>query len=523
MAVEELLALADEMARPFTDDARFSAPRKCMPQIDLVINDFRLFDRKLKSEISEMNKGDIFEALYDAQCDLTNDLYRQKVTWPLSDEAVEKMKTAIKSWWDRKHVGVACVLQTKLFLECPAMAMRHSVDFVKCRTQFMNDLSPLLWELGDTVPKSFQPGSSQLFLPSQLVQIPAITAHFIQCELPDSLGRSINHILIDAGTPVDWQPGNINRHDILGRTALYFACRDNDAIGAEQLLFANARVDICASNGLLPLHVAAIAGATSICEKICERRENVTSAPYDTDIRDGFGRSAFFWAVSFNHKDTATFFSSRIPSTSPSQDAHGFTAISVAASKGHQDMLQNLARNGFASDEPDFMGRSPLWYASRINSPNIMKFLDNEGALIDRKDIDGMAPVHIAAQTGSTAALEYLLSFNHHDEMWPGVYHWRVDLKAVNHCNQSPLVLAAAARHSSCVKQLAKHGRHALGEANVTHAAAISQQNGDTESFKTLVGLLNAFELITLSREPVLPFTQEAESTWQSNAFRTFL
>ena len=193
--------------------------------------------------------------------------------------------------------------------------------------------------------------------------------------------------------------------------------------------------------------------------------------PYNSNIRDGFGRSSLLWAASFGHRGTLTYLLSRIPATSTDQDTHGSIAVGVAASKGHLRMLEHLIKYRFEIDKPDTMGRSPFWYASRGSHRDVMKLLEEQGANVDRPDNAGMTPLFMAAHNGCTDIVEYLLSLNHHDPYLVTEYYARVRLLTLNKY-QSPLVLAAAAGHRSCVELLAKQGRRALGDENVLLAVA---------------------------------------------------
>ena len=495
MALEEMIHLAHAMTKPFINDPRFPILRHCMPQVYQLENDFKSFVRELRSEASRLDHGDLSTVLYNAQSVLDDDLFRRKFAWSSSEQLCEEMNDIIIF----EHIGVAHVRQTKLFLEYPAAAMTQSRSFIEVRTKFLREFDSLLRQLGHKVPKTFR--GSQLFLPTQLIKVPEIRAHFTKSELPDCLGRMITHMLVDAGCSNAWQAAHIDSSDILGRTALYYACRDHDVSNAEKLLSDGARLDIPATNGLLPIHLAAISGAKyqrvkisgaktseplSFCEMISEKWVNRTGHHYNVSIPDGSGRSAFLWAAFFGHRSTLEFICSRSPASLTYRDSHGSTAASLAVINGHMHILKWLIQHRFSMDDPDIMGCSPFWHASKLNFQDAMKLLAGHGASVERPDIAGMTPLHIAAHNGCTDAVDYLLSLNNLNSYALPGNQPRICLSKWNCMNQAPLVLAVIAGHQSCVQSLVKHGRIASGDANVLEAAKIAYQKRDVATFAIL-------------------------------------
>ena len=214
MALKELIGLADDMAKPYIDDPRFTTSRLCMPDLECTVNEIKGFIHDLKLEILQSMTGDV---LRHAQSDLEDDSYSLGMTWTSSGQVVEEMKRCIAFWQDSGHVGIAHVLQTRLFLGYPEMAVYQAESFTHCRGQFLDETTRLLEKYGRNIPSCFH--GSQLYLPSQLAQVPAIAAHFAQRGLPDCLGRTTAHLLTDAGSSPRWESTYINRYDILGRTA----------------------------------------------------------------------------------------------------------------------------------------------------------------------------------------------------------------------------------------------------------------------------------------------------------------
>jgi hypothetical protein len=296
------------------------------------------------------------------QAALLNDHYLKSMGWSSSGQAVNEMLLAIRYWQMQGHFGIAHVLELELLLEYPTCATTQGESFILKKTRFLESVHPLLQRLGHIVPEAIQ--GSQIFLPIQLVEVPAFAKHFAEYQLPDCLGRTIIHMLVDAGRlpkafSVDWHTAYIDKSDLLSRTPFYLACRDNNEAMAEALGSKNIDVNVQTITGLLPVHAAAISGATSIISSMPNWRSTATNR-YSVHVLDPLGRSPLFWAIISNQIDTAKTLIDSMPTISLHADDRGYTAAGIAVSKGHIDVFRLLIMRRIASDEPDGMGRSPI-------------------------------------------------------------------------------------------------------------------------------------------------------------------
>ena len=83
------------------------------------------------------------------------------------------------------------------------------------------------------------------------------------------------------------------------------------------------------------------------------------------------------------------------------KDLNGFTAINIAAARGHFDTVRFLAKEcGAAVNTRSAVGRTPLYYAADKGYTEIVRFLWKEcGATVDAKDTS-LAAVTAATRGG---------------------------------------------------------------------------------------------------------------------------
>jgi uncharacterized protein len=86
----------------------------------------------------------------------------------------------------------------------------------------------------------------------------------------------------------------------------------------------------------------------------------------------------------------------------------GFTALHVAATAGHLQIVRLLIDAGADVDRRDRHGISPLLQA--VGWPNIMEALLDAGADVDTATIQGVTPLMSAAAFGEMASVRLLLA-----------------------------------------------------------------------------------------------------------------
>ena len=95
-----------------------------------------------------------------------------------------------------------------------------------------------------------------------------------------------------------------DRQDILGRTALLIACREQWKDAVVRLLEEEADPGLATIYGSLPLHYAALNGSIDICKQLLERKTK-----FDLEAKDCLGKTALDWARKKNHQDVVNLLS----------------------------------------------------------------------------------------------------------------------------------------------------------------------------------------------------------------------
>jgi len=125
-----------------------------------------------------------------------------------------------------------------------------------------------------------------------------------------------------------------------------------------------------------------------------------------------------------------------------------------------------LLDNEFLVDAIDVDGRAPLHWAASSGSFEIASFLVDKGAQVNVKDSSGWTPLHIAVSAGHLNIVEYL----------------GADVNATNNKGLTPLHYAASKSHIDIGKFLIKQGAdiNARDKANQTplHRAASTGSTG---------------------------------------------
>ncbi|KAJ4354273.1 uncharacterized protein N0V89_006007 [Didymosphaeria variabile] len=308
----------------------------------------------------------------------------------------------------------------------------------------------------------------------------------------DCLGRSISHVLhdhsIDGSKPI-WRDEDLHHVDILGRTAMFYACRRGNIEFVERLNDAGVDTCIQLATGMYPLHVAATLGFTSICKRICENDAQLRQGV--ENLLDGMGRTPVMCAANTDKHETVDFFLGRgLILKSPKQ----FNSILVdMASKGHSKTMKVLLRymrrmlgRGSAFDIEVL--KSAYWHAeSRMHHDimaalsSIMKFDHN------KKDDIGHTSLSKAVVRGNTRHVKFLLSLCEDDLLLVNnsktdTSKWAVDPNAKGNDNKSPLILATEIGMKECIRLLlTPRFLPVICREDLMSAQNIAQASGDQE------------------------------------------
>ncbi|KAJ4289130.1 Ankyrin repeat domain-containing protein 16 [Kalmusia sp. IMI 367209] len=307
----------------------------------------------------------------------------------------------------------------------------------------------------------------------------------------DCLGRSISHIIHDHGSEAikaTWRSEDLHHVDILGRTAMFFACHEKNLELVGELL--NAGADYHSSNitGMSPLHVAATFGSTPICRRIWKTEVGGRPLHSIQKIEDCAGRTPMMCAARAGHYDTVEFFCKEVLT---SNDSNQFAqALKLAVCGGYLDIVKLLLnyRHDFDLREKDDDGHDAIWHAKRIKHSEILTELSSALNIdYNKKGDHGRTELAEAARLGNTQWVETLLSLNSGNDLWKSTTEWIVDPNAHDDDDKSPLTLAIEAGNTNCV-QLFLEPRFikAIKLQDLDNARRIAELEGHVELLHTI-------------------------------------
>ncbi|XP_052792914.1 death-associated protein kinase 1-like isoform X2 [Mya arenaria] len=161
-----------------------------------------------------------------------------------------------------------------------------------------------------------------------------------------------------------------------------------------------------------------------------------------------------------------------------SANKHGETAVHMAASGGHTEVIRFLQSKGADIAALDKQGDSGVYWAARQGHVEVIQYLHEEGVALHTQNKSGETAAHVAARYGHLAVIEYLVSAGVdmdiqdslgesalHNAAWHGflgIVHvlcrGGVTLGIQNKDGDSPLHCAASRGHVECVKILLEAG-----------------------------------------------------------------
>lgn len=494
-AISELEKVAKGMAEVFEGDRTY---KEYIARVDDVFAEYVTFLKILDQRIRSTP--------YDHQL-LLDEILDPYLPAPnlgvVDSEAIQHMDEERVRLEELGYCGRAYSLLTKRLFRYPKTATdtdRNKQNRVRCHFHLLilNELQHAQFE--PYVPQYLSTASIFVSdIPWRFFDLNPPIFELLDLDGHDYLGRSASHILSDAGCEAYWPQEHINRPDVLGRTAMYFACRNGDESLVEKLIKSDAVIDRPIVTGFTPLHVAAVMGYTSICERILNKETggSLTVLVEETE-RDCAGRTPLLGAVSKGHYDTVRLFCERTVGNRHNTDSYGTSAMTLAVQSGYVDIVRCLLDHKFAADIPDAKGRTPFWYAVQGSRYEIMKKL-SKVVETDYKDQNGRTPLAEAARLGLSRSVRLLLGLNRYDEysrlgdhsQLRGHSRLVLDLKAdptsEDNEGKSPLILAAEARNTDCVKLLVEHKPcHYCGK-DLAKAREIARAQGDKELLNILI------------------------------------
>lgn len=229
------------------------------------------------------------------------------------------------------------------------------------------------------------------FLPEQIASLaPQIAAHY--------------HANLQKSIPIEKQT---EKQKILA-WAVRYAIKTGNKDALAKLIADGADLTARDSQGLTPLHQAALYGSRALAELL------ILHAPEKNLL------------VNATTSD-------------------GRQALHLAARNGHDAVVELLINNGAAIHEKDKHGYQPLHHAANGLNTHIIEFLIERGARVDIQDQNGWQPLHLAARRGNENVIRCLLQ-----------HGAKINAQTTN--SLRPLHLAAASGHLAAVRLLVDQG-----------------------------------------------------------------
>lgn len=189
------------------------------------------------------------------------------------------------------------------------------------------------------------------------------------------------------------------------------------------------------------LHHAAARGATGVIDEMLAYGS-------DIDERTAQGLTPLALAARRGQIEAVDHLLTHNAALTPTDNVRGFTPLHEAAEHQHAAVLRRLLRAGADPDARNQWRQTPLWQAAWQawhDNTQIARLLVAFGAEIDLPDDKGHTPLHMAARSGHTPLVAYLLDQG----------------AAINHPSdrgRTPLYQAVVANARPAARLLLQHG-----------------------------------------------------------------
>ena len=190
-------------------------------------------------------------------------------------------------------------------------------------------------------------------------------------------------LLIRAGARVD-------AANDLGATPLWIASRNGSAVMVRRLLQAGAHPNVALLLGETPLMAASHSGNPDVVAQLIEKGASVNA-------RGARGQTALMWAVSEQHPGVVQVLLSHGADIQARSDV--LSQMMAAPPHGKPEYNRMIP----------FGGETALVFAARVGDLASAKLLLAAGANVNDKDAWGVSAMVLAAHSGFTEMVEYLL------------------------------------------------------------------------------------------------------------------
>ncbi|XP_011864856.1 PREDICTED: protein TANC1 isoform X4 [Vollenhovia emeryi] len=191
----------------------------------------------------------------------------------------------------------------------------------------------------------------------------------------------------------------VDRPDtLIGETALTVSAANGSTATVSALLAHGANPRAVNTKGLSPLMLAAREGHWGTAERLLQGDLSISmNTVTDESVAlleqgDLAGRTALMLAASEGHINLLELFLDK-GSILETKDKEGLTALSWACVRGRVTAVQMLLDRGSDVNTNDNSGRTPLDLAAFQGNPKLVQLLLEKGAAVEHVDLHGMRPL----------------------------------------------------------------------------------------------------------------------------------
>jgi len=218
-------------------------------------------------------------------------------------------------------------------------------------------------------------------------------------------GANVNATQADGATALHWASyrddlesadllirsgANVNARNDLGATPLWAACQNGSESMVGRLLTAGANPNAALLLGETPVMVAARSGSPAVVELLAAQGANVNA-------RAARGQTALMWAVAQKHPEVVKVLLANGADIHARSDS--WTEVMAVPPHGYLEYNRAIPHGS----------ETALMFAARVDDLASAKLLVAAGANVNDEDAWGVSAVVLAAHSGFTDVVEFLL------------------------------------------------------------------------------------------------------------------
>ncbi|XP_046550946.1 serine/threonine-protein phosphatase 6 regulatory ankyrin repeat subunit B-like [Haliotis rubra] len=233
---------------------------------------------------------------------------------------------------------------------------------------------------------------------------------------------------------------NSNAVDSNGYTIFQKACEHGDVKTLQNILKFHVEIKqqlfINSKDGEMLCHIASRRGHLHILQMLLE-------GGMDLDHLTDEGDNVLHLACSYDKYKVCTFLLDTIPNLAWIKNRNGFTPLDIALRRGNHKIVRMFFAHAKLTQYGRMQNTIWMYLCKTMDNINRLNVLVRCSNVMEMTDDHGNTPFHIAAKTGSTHAIDFLLKHDRKD---------CVTLK--NSDGDTPLHVASHRGHSATVRSL---------------------------------------------------------------------